>query len=281
MNSAIRRMAIRRSLDNNESNKDYYDGRRRNSMGRYTDRGYDMRGYDGQRGGNRRSGGRSRRDGNYDEEEYEMMPDGRRGVKGSGRGRSSSRRSDRGYEGGDRGSMPFGVMGAIVYDDEYCEPEYEYDKDYGRRDYGYDYRGGDDYNYGYDRNYDYRSGNYDYGRYDYGEDEMKLSKRDMQEWKQKMINADGTKGEHFSMERIIPLAQQLGIRFDEYSPKEFCMVVNMLYSDNANVSKKYITPDKELMYYVESAKAWLEDEDAPEGSEKLALYYDNIVNADD
>lgn len=204
-----------------------------------------------------------------DSNEYPRMYDGRRKRNSMGRYMPDSgydmrgRRRDYGNTRYDNGSMPFNVSGDIYYDGEYCEPEYE--SDYGRRDYGRNDRGGDY--------------NYDYGRYDYG-DNAKLTKRDMQEWKRKMVNADGTRGEHFTMERILPVAQQLGIRFDEYSDKELCMVVNMLYSDYCAVNRKYISPDKEIMYYVELAKAWLEDEDAPEGSEKLARYYDYIVNSD-
>ena len=65
---------------------------------------------------------------------------------------------------------------------------------------------------------------------------------------------------------------------EEYSEKEFCMVVNMLYSDYCETVRKFIAPDKELMFYVCLAKAWLEDDDAPPGAEKLALYMKCIVD---
>ena len=262
MNDNIRRMVIHRSLDRDREDMPYYSDNGHDEMRHYSDYhdgNYRTRGYDGRRGGTRRVTMRTRRDGRY-YDEYEMPWN---------RASRRSYRHDYGYPYYDRGeyddmneneAIP-AVMGTtIVYENGYCEPEYTYD--YGRS---------------YARHYP----RYDYGRYDYGEDDMRLTKRDMQEWKQKMINADGSQGEHFSMERIIPMAQQLGIHFDDFTQKEFCMVVNMLYSDNANVTKKYIAPDKELMYYVEMARAWLEDDDAPEGSEKLARYYHDVVNADD
>ena len=207
----------------------------------------------GNRGGSR--GGRS--DGHYPYMPYRQMGrggyqdyemnDGRRGVKGSGRGRRR-----------DRGEMP-----------------YDREIDYEREDYEMS-------DYGYDRNSDY--GYDDYGYNDYGMDEMeemRLTKHDMKKWKEKMVNADGTKGEHFTMEKIEPIAQKVGIRFNEYSEKELCLVTNMLYSDYCEVTRSYISPENEAMFYVKLAKAWLEDEDAPEGSEKLALYYHCVINSQD
>lgn len=38
-------------------------------------------------------------------------------------------------------------------------------------------------------------------------------------------------------------------------------------------NKPYVSSERECHYYVELAKAFLEDDDGPEPSEKLALYY--------
>ena len=73
-------------------------------------------------------------------------------------------------------------------------------------------------------------------------------------------------------------AEKLNLKFNEYSEKEFCIVVNMMYSDYCAVVRKYIPPEKELHFYVALAKAWLDDADGPEPSEKLALYYHCIVS---
>ena len=64
-----------------------------------------------------------------------------------------------------------------------------------------------------------------------------------------------------------------GIRFEDFDERELCMTVNMLYSDYCEVNKPYVSPERECHYYVELAKAFLEDDDGPEPSEKLALYY--------
>jgi hypothetical protein len=142
----------------------------------------------------------------------------------------------------DRGSMPFSVEGDIRYDD--------YDYDYDMADYA-------------------------------GQQQMKLSKKDIQTWKRKMMNADGSHGEHFDMQQIMSAAEKLGIKFKEYDEKELCITANMLYSDYCEVFKSLVPKDKEDVVYTKMAQAFLEDEDAPEGSEKLALYYKCIVDDDE
>ena len=110
-------------------------------------------------------------------------------------------------------------------------------------------------------------------------DAPKLSKSDILRWKQKMENEDGTRGAHFDMQQIMNVAEKLNVKFDEFDEREFCIAVNMMYSDYCKVARKYVAPDKELMFFAELAKAFLDDEDAPEASEKLALYYHCIVDA--
>lgn len=73
------------------------------------------------------------------------------------------------------------------------------------------------------------------------------------------------------------VAEKMRLRFDSYSEKDLCMTVNMLYSDFCKALKHMIPQDKELYVYVALADAFLNDEDGPEGSEKLALYYHYIV----
>lgn len=199
---------------------------------------------DNARSGDRRDYDRDRRDYDYDE---------RRGVRGTGPYGIGGRR----YPGRDRN-------------------DYDYDRDYDRRDYergddyarGGDYRGGD-YDY-MDRDRDYRS-----------HQEMKLTKEDMHRWKQKMQNADGTRGEHFDMQQIMHVAEKLGIKMNDFDEKELCLAVNMMYSDYCKVVKKYVSAEKELMMYVELAKAFLDDADGPKPAEKLALYYFCIVDDDE
>lgn len=194
------------------------------------------------RGDYNRSSNYGRSTSDYMGEEY--MEDMRRGVKGSGRGR---RRRD------------------------YGEDDYEYTRN--RNDYMEEYDDEEEYDGYYPFKIEGEMG------YDYA-DTHKLSKRDIMEWKRELVNADGSKGEHFKIDHIMKAAKDMGIRFHEYDEKELCLTVNMLYSDYCEVLKPFISPDKELYVYVALGKAFLEDEDAPEGSEKLALYYHCIVNAE-
>lgn len=127
---------------------------------------------------------------------------------------------------------------------------------------------------------------YDYARRDmrgdYASDyadegEIRVKEEDLMKWKQRLTNEDGTKGERFSMQEIMPIAQQMGVSFDKFTPKEFCMVVNMLYSDMCKIWRDVLSPENELHHYVAAAKQWLTDKDALKGSEKLAAYYYIII----
>lgn len=173
------------------------------------------------------------------------VEDGRRGVKGTGR---------------------YGIGGSRYYPRrDRAMDEYDYDDrydDYGSRGY---------------REEDYP---YDYDMRDYGDSERtKLSKRELKRYERELINADGTQGAHFKdMQQILNAAQQVGAKYDGYDETDFCFVMNMLYSDYCAVVRKFVPPEREMLFYAELAKAWLDDDDAPEGSEKLYLYIKCIVD---
>lgn len=207
--------------------------------------------------------------------------DGRRGRRDYGRGEYSGefrgdyesdygyddrrgRRRDYGHDDYDdeyerdgrrgvKGTGPYGIGGRLHY------PR----RDYGRDDY-------DDY--------DDEDGRRGYRR-DYGDDEdMRLSTRDMDEWKRNLENADGTRGEHFSSSQIKQAMQSLGIRASETDEKDICMTANMIYSDYGKTLSQWIPKDKEAMIYVKLAKDFLDDKDAAvHDGEKLAAYYYLIV----
>lgn len=154
--------------------------------------------------------------------------------------------------------------------------DYEDRRDYedGRTHRGrgnVDFEGTMDFN---DYNYDNRDSR-DYSK------SPKLSKTDIHHWKQMMRNEDGTRGPHYDMRQTMDAAEKIGVDFenDDFDEKEFCMAVNMMYSDYCKVVKKYTSPDKELMFFAELAKAFLDDEDGPGASTKLALYFNCIVDA--
>ena len=145
----------------------------------------------------------------------------------------------------------------------------------GARGDSKDYRDSRDYRYNRDGRRDYEDGR-DYRDYHKG---PKLSKTDIHHWKQMMENEDGSRGPHYDMQQIMSAAEKSDVRFEDFDEKEFCIAVNMMYSDYCKVAKKYVAPDKELMFFIDLAKAFLEDEDGPEASEKLALYFHCIVDA--
>lgn len=115
-------------------------------------------------------------------------------------------------------------------------------------------------------------------RRDYHRPAMRLSKSDISRWKNMFENFDGTRGAHYDYQQILHAADKLNIDFDEYSEKEFCVAVNMMYADYGHIAKEYCSPDKELMFCAEMAKAFFDDPDGPEPSEKLALYFYCIVD---
>ena len=122
----------------------------------------------------------------------------------------------------------------------------------------------------------------DYGEYDYHGGEMRLGKRDMMMWKEKMENPDGSYGEHFTSTQIRQAMQSLGVQMNGYNEKELCLAANMLYSDYAEVLKPFIPREKEAVIYVNMARAFLDDPDAAvQGGEKLAAYYYAIVDDDE
>lgn len=191
-----------------------------------------------------------------DSRDYE---DGRRG-----------RRDMRDYEDGRRGRSRGGNRGGGRRDRRDSR-DYEDGRDYEDYEDGRDYRGRGNVDF---------EGTMDFADRDYGKS-LSLSKADMHQWKQMMQNEDGTHGPHYDMQQIMSVAEKMDIDFDkdEFDEKEFCMAINMMYSDYCKVAKKYVSPDKELMFFAELAKAFLCDEDGPGPSEKLALYYNCIVDA--
>lgn len=84
---------------------------------------------------------------------------------------------------------------------------------------------------------------------------------------------DWVKGMHgkWSMEQVKPFADKLGFtdRIDEFWP-----VMNAMYSDYAEMAKKYGTEAKPE-FFADMAAAWLNDDDAVK--DKAAKYLKHIV----
>ena len=148
-----------------------------------------------------------------------------------------------------------------------------------RRDYedNRDYEDSIDYYDRMDSKRGVRGSGRDYENYRMSD--IKLTKADINHWKHGMENTDGTKGEHYDMQQVMHAAEKLGIRFKDYDEREFCLAVNMIYSDYGHIIKRFAQDkDKELLICADFAKAYLEDPDGPEASEKLAIHYHCLTN---
>ena len=136
-----------------------------------------------------------------------------------------------------------------------------------RNDYNQDSAYNDRRDYNDQRDYDMR----DYGI-------PRLTPEDLQWWKNHLENEDGTKGPRFNLSQTTPVAERLGIRFNNYTPEEFCMAMNMFYSDFCMDLRNFIPQEREATEYAKMARRFMEDKDAGvKGSDKLAVYYHCIV----
>lgn len=147
------------------------------------------------------------------------------------------------------------------------------------------YEGGSDMNrIGFSAGGEFRQdypNNASYPRGEQGPSEMMLGKAEghkatrldpkmAEEWMQMLVNEDGTKGPHWTLDQAKTVMQQHNLSFDPY---EFWAVLNAIYSDDVAVAKKYGVNKPE--YYIDRAKAWLSDKDAVEG--KAAAYFCYVV----
>ena len=89
-------------------------------------------------------------------------------------------------------------------------------------------------------------------------------------WVKKMKHADGSSGEHWTMEQSNQVMQKRGIDCD---PAEFYAIMNAMWSDYSKVADKFGVNNVD--YWAEMTKAFLMDKDA--APDKAALYYECIV----
>ncbi len=210
-------------------------------------------------------------------------------------GRGYDGRRDYGHEhgGGEyRGSLEY----RGDYRGDYRRDRRDYGEDYMdrrdrndyRRDYGEDYRRDrrdrrrdydEDDGGGYRRNsmgrFTDRAGSEDMSGHE--EEEVYLKKEDAERWVKRLENEDGTRGAHFEKNKVKEAMKNMSS--GKFSEDDMYVTVNMLYSDYCAILHPYIShePEKELQFYAKMARAFLEDKDGPEPSEKLALYYYCIV----
>ena len=261
-----------------------YDGRRmppRNSRGEFMsrgrgrgrrgDRGMD---YGDMRGDMRMRDGRVIRSyptihpqGDYGDMNYDMARGGRRG-QGGGRGRDRGDYGDyRGEDmrGGDyamdchypqgQGATYYPIQAMGTFEGYYGMPEQDYGRgrDYGyRRDYGYDY-------------------GYPYG--DFGET---LSEKELESWNKRLMEQlDDREKQMFHKDTIMQKAKNMGKPMEGFGEKELYTATLMVFTDY----KHSIGNNPDLA--VKLAYDWLSDKDvAVKGAEKLAVYYDCIVEGE-
>ena len=99
----------------------------------------------------------------------------------------------------------------------------------------------------------------------------KLSRQEAEEWMSGLENEDGTKGPHWTLEQVKQVMAQKGIQED---PFEFWATLNSMYADYCKVFKKHGVGEK-LDFYIDMAKAFIDDKDAGKG--KVANYFRYIV----
>jgi hypothetical protein len=195
-------------------------------------------------------------------------------------------RNDYGYDGhhgmhGGRagGYEPVEFMG-------YCSGYYgSPEQDYGMDGRGMDYRryrGGSRVDYGYDmrrgvgRGRDY---GYDYGDYgdDYGDYGETLSDKELEEWNKKLLGQlDERERQMFSKDAIMQKAKSMGKPMEGFGEKELYTATLAMYTDH----KHSIGQNPDLA--VKLGYDFLADKDvAVKGAEKLAVYYDCIVEGEE
>ena len=233
----------------------------RNSLGEFTRRGRSRRMDRGMDYGDMRG------------RDYEMAQNSNMDMRGNYRSNrmGGMARGDYGYDGhhypmqGGRtgGYEPVEFMG-------YCTGYAGGKEDYGYRNYDMRMRGGRDYGYPmYDR--------YDYGYDDYGDYGETLTEKELDHWCEKLKkHLDEQEKQMFNKDVIAQKSKQMGMQMKGFGEKELEVATLMAYTDY----KKTIGKNPDMA--IRLAYDWLVDDDvAVKGAEKLAVYYDCIVEGED
>ena len=140
------------------------------------------------------------------------------------------------------------------------------DRDYGRPNYYGDMRG--------DYRYDMR-GRRDYG-YDYGDYGETLSDKELEHWQHKLMSQlDEREKQMFHKDAVMQRVKQMGKQMEGFGEKELYTATLMVYTDYKNTIGQNVDMAVKLAY------DWLADKDvAVKGAEKLATYYDCIVEGE-
>lgn len=184
------------------------------------------------------------------------------------RGYESGRQYDMGYDYADvrmrdghypinEGKTYYPIEAMGTFNGYWGTPEQDYAR--GGRDYGYSRMG-----------YDYAG--------DYGET---LTKEELEHWKKKLMKEVDEKDKpFFETQMLSQKAKQMGVQMKGYTEEELAVATLMVYTDYCKTIKPLVGANMDI--YVKLARDWLEDEDVSvKGAEKLAIYYDCIVEGED
>ena len=124
-----------------------------------------------------------------------------------------------------------------------------------------------------DYRYDY---GYDYGYRDYGDYGETLSDKEMEHWEKKLMSQlDERERQMFHKDNLMQRIKQMGKSMEGFGEKELCLATLMIYTDYKQVIGQNVDMAMRLAY------DWLADKDvAVKGAEKLAVYYDCIVEGE-
>lgn len=102
-----------------------------------------------------------------------------------------------------------------------------------------------------------------------------LTTREIYEWAAQLENEDGSTGAHWDIAQTNSAAESIGVRFEQVTPEEWYLAMNMMYSDYCETANRYGVGMVD--FFAEMAKAFLFDKDAGSPKEKLAGYYHGIA----
>lgn len=99
----------------------------------------------------------------------------------------------------------------------------------------------------------------------------KLNRQMAEKWVRGMKNADGSTGEHWTMDEASEIMRRHGYNCN---PVKSWVAINAVYSDLCDTAQRHGVDNED--FYADMAKSfWLCDKDAVE--DKLAAYYENVV----
>lgn len=103
-----------------------------------------------------------------------------------------------------------------------------------------------------------------------------LDRAALERWVDGMVNTDGTRGAHWSMDQTTAVGRAHGVDMTAISPAGWWVTMCMMYSDYYPTAAMFGLDRED--FYAALAKDFLFDPDAPGGAEaKLAGYYRGVV----